>query len=176
MVKENKKDAKKFHKSSKGKKQNLNVSMEVPELQINSNPKNDENKIEKNVEKNVESESPKILFNCTPCDKPFDSDLSLEMHIKSVHYVARLECPKCLELFSTKESFLSHACKLKSHEEPKLEKQEKPKVEKKCPICFQMISMDIMKEHIGTEHLGLSGMNFKQTQTKVDQSSILGEF
>ena len=53
----------------------------------------------------------KKSFVCNPCNKPFETELELGVHIGMTHSVTFLKCPKCMNLFSNQHNFVLHLCK-----------------------------------------------------------------
>lgn len=56
------------------------------------------------------SDDPKAKIICKPCKQIFDTDLSLDEHLKAVHQVTYYQCQLCSIVFSTKLEFLGHDC------------------------------------------------------------------
>lgn len=55
-----------------------------------------------------EPNEPKAKIVCKPCKQMFDSDLSLDEHLKAVHQVTYYRCQVCSKVFFTKMEFLGH--------------------------------------------------------------------
>ena len=51
---------------------------------------------------------PKTKIVCKPCKQMFDSELSLDEHLKAVHQVTYYRCQVCSKVFFTKMEFLGH--------------------------------------------------------------------
>ena len=53
----------------------------------------------------------KKSFLCNPCNKTFETELDLGVHIGMTHSVTFMKCPKCSSLFSNQHEFVLHVCK-----------------------------------------------------------------
>ena len=80
-----------------------------------------------------------LIYNCTYCEKEFQSNFLLENHVTLFHQGNKVNCPECNKSIS-RENFTRHR------------KEKHERIRTPCPYCKEKFAMSNLSRHIRSVH------------------------